>query len=231
MNYFEQLQVSGMQPSLLMNRIGLSEKTMDAIFSRISVLPSGCWEWMGSRFPNGYGRIKIRAISPNGLLVHRVCFEMVNGKIGENLQLHHKVEEGCIGPACCNPAHLKDLTSREHLIEYSPTNQAYINSRRTACAAGHEYTKFSVYISPVDGSRQCKVCRAAAARDYRERQRNGAPKRKGGPKPKTHCLNGHEMAGENLQYVTRKGKVNRVCRICHIARSKASYAKVKAGKD
>jgi HNH endonuclease len=71
------------------------------IFSRISREPNGCWLWLRSKSPKGYGRISRRGYrSPQ--LVHRVVYELCRGAIPEGMYVCHK----CDTPSCCNPDHL-----------------------------------------------------------------------------------------------------------------------------
>jgi hypothetical protein len=202
------------------NRLGLSEESLSLLFEKIVVRENGCWEWIGQRQKqSGYGRVKIRKLSPNSMFVHRLFYQLVHGPLGDGLHVHHKVEDGCIGPPCCNPDHLLKTTPREHTLELTPTSVGYINSHRDHCAAGHLYTPENTY--PHNGRRECRACRAQAARDFRERQRNGRPKQRGGPKLKTHCIRGHEMSGDNVALVQRGNKTDRKCKACHVERQAA----------
>jgi hypothetical protein len=65
---------------------------------------TGCWEWLGYRMHNGYGRCK----SARGQIVqaHRAFYEHHVGPIPTGLDLHHR----CSNRGCVNPAHLEPVT-------------------------------------------------------------------------------------------------------------------------
>lgn len=65
-------------------------------------MDSPCWEWMGHRFPDGYGVIAEGGRGGKTLKAHRVSWIIHNGPIPDNQQvLHH-----CDNPPCPNPTHL-----------------------------------------------------------------------------------------------------------------------------
>ena len=63
------------------------------------VTESGCWIWMWSVNPSGYGKLKF-----SGKIVgaHRASYVAFNGAIPDGSCVCHK----CDVPACVNPAHL-----------------------------------------------------------------------------------------------------------------------------
>lgn len=75
------------------------------------------------------------------------------GPIPEGLDLDHL----CRVRQCVNPDHLEPVTARENLMR-SPLTQASINSAKTHCKRGHEFTPDNTRIFPKSGSRCCKTC-------------------------------------------------------------------------
>ena len=59
----------------------------------------GCWEWIGSRQRNGYGRIRIDWKVYN---THRISWQLNVGTIPKGLHVLHR----CDNPSCVRPGHL-----------------------------------------------------------------------------------------------------------------------------
>lgn len=62
---------------------------------------SGCWIWMGSIKPNGYGNSKVERTRA-GEMAHRKSWRLHKGPVPEGLLVLHKCDVRC----CVNPDHL-----------------------------------------------------------------------------------------------------------------------------
>lgn len=113
---------------------------------------SGCWEWQGHLDKGGYGRL----VDDNGWLdmAHRLSYKLNVGPIPDGLVIHHK----CNNPPCVNPRHLVPATSFDNLITFGLTNLGAVNSRKTHCSKGHEYTPENTYTRPGHSARYCRAC-------------------------------------------------------------------------
>jgi hypothetical protein len=69
---------------------------------------TGCWIWMGTIDPDGYGSAKVDG-SPRR--AHRVVYQRLRGEIPEGLHLDHL----CRHRFCVNPDHLEPVTSVERV--------------------------------------------------------------------------------------------------------------------
>lgn len=61
--------------------------------------PGDCWEWLGERALNGYGKL---CIDGTRIYAHRLVWELHNGTSVDGWVIRHS----CDYPACVNPAHL-----------------------------------------------------------------------------------------------------------------------------
>lgn len=132
--------------------------------SRVAVSDLGCWEWTRCRNRAGYGFLKMAARSPRPIMAHRLSYELHVGPIPEGLTVDHL----CFNPACVNPEHLRLLTRSENAA-----NQ--LDSYKTHCVNGHEYTPENTTVKTRNGKRSCKACNRDRMRAvYRQRAAHSA---------------------------------------------------------
>lgn len=134
------------------------ELTREFLRSRTRVhSKSGCWEYLGARDANGYGRIFVAGKERKA---QRVFFEVFVGPLPEGARLkHHLPAERCIGSSCCNPAHLK--------VEQTFTD---FKCARRICPKGHLIDADNAVIEN-RGSNLLVRCRACRQQDWRTLKR------------------------------------------------------------
>jgi hypothetical protein len=89
--------------------------------------PDECWQWIGIRNEDGYGRPYLRA--------HRVSWQIANGRDPGSLFVCHS----CDNPSCVNPNHLWLGTNTVNLRDMVAKGR-HGNQRKTHCPSGHEYS-------------------------------------------------------------------------------------------
>jgi hypothetical protein len=131
--------------------------------SKIEKLTGGCWRWTG-RLHHGdrYGVFTGCGVNA---FAHRWAYEHWVAKIPPGLHLDHFrfPQDGCIGPACVNPEHVRPVTPRENSLR-GDTGPAW-NLAKTHCLRGHEFNAENTRIK--GSSRICRACHNIAARERR----------------------------------------------------------------
>src|SRR5260370_18895864 len=107
--------------------------------------PNGCWEWLGSKSPKGYGHFHD---GQKDVRAHRWAYEHFIGPVPDGLVIDHL----CRNHACVNPAHLEPVTNKENL-----TRGIRPNALKTHWKRGHPFTEAKTILSP-GGSRSCRTC-------------------------------------------------------------------------
>jgi hypothetical protein len=112
-----------------------------------------CWLWVG-KTTNGYGRFSYER---RWFYAHRFSYERAVGPIPDGYQIDHL----CKTPACVNPAHLEAVKPKVNLLRSS--SPATLNTVKTHCPQGHEYTPENTLQAPGQG-RKCRACHREAER-------------------------------------------------------------------
>jgi hypothetical protein len=192
------------------------------VMARIKIVPSGCWEWQRHRNSLGYGQC---GFGGRTWIVTRLMYSATQGDFDPKLDICHT----CDNPPCVNPLHLW-LGSRSRNIQDSVDKGRHFLAAATHCKRGHPFSGENVYVRN-DGKRVCRICETARGRMSHGWPEDlafslpiqalgfrppsiaigGPQKRKG---PKTHCVNGHPLSGDNLYIVPSDGR--RQCRTCKL---------------
>lgn len=145
------MNTSGFRASPELKR-GEPEAVKSYIQARISISPSGCWEWKLHKDTNGYaaGWIGRRR------RMHRISYQAYRGAVPVGLTLDHL----CRNKTCINPDHLEPVTIGENALRgVGPTA---VNKRKTHCIRGHEFTAENTIYSQWQW-RKCRACNRRAA--------------------------------------------------------------------
>jgi len=133
-------------------------RTFEECFREFAVKGSGCWEWSGPKYANGYSKLTSGRKQKLG---HRWSYEHHIGEIPKDLVIDHL----CRNRGCVNPDHLEAVTNEENLMRGA--GYALRNGMRTACINGHEYTSENTYVHPRTKEIRCRTC--AAIRDKKRK--------------------------------------------------------------
>lgn len=129
--------------------------------ARIVVGPSGCWEWLGARMPNGYGYIFMGVLGRQ--YVHRFSVKWSGREIPKGMQVDHL----CRNRGCANPLHLDVVTPKVN--SHRGGSPWAMKARKQVCPQGHRYTPENT-ITKKNGCRTCKTCAYAGVRRWKQRQ-------------------------------------------------------------
>ena len=133
---------------------------MDRFWKKVE-RSGGCWNWLGYRDRDGYGRV---GINGKVLGAHRVAYELMIGPVPSGAELDHL----CRNRHCVNPAHLEAVTHKENMLRGAGVGSE--NAAKDRCVKGHLFDEKNTYLRPI-GGRNCRACGRDAAQKYNSHRR------------------------------------------------------------
>ena len=128
-------------------------------FKKLNSLQNGCMVWQGCLNKDGYGNFWMRT---KFVKAHRFAYEYYVGKILKGLVIDHI----CRNRACVNPKHLRQITSRQNVLENS-RGVAITNLAKTHCKRGHPFFGKNLMLRN-DGHRDCRTCVNKGQKEWRK---------------------------------------------------------------
>jgi hypothetical protein len=86
-------------PNKVVKPLKHKKTKLEKLMDKVEIDENGCWNWTGTKIPQGYGHTHYRGKS---IYTHRLLYILTYGEIPEGLCCLHK----CDNPSCCNPEHL-----------------------------------------------------------------------------------------------------------------------------
>ncbi|MGD1044720.1 MAG: HNH endonuclease signature motif containing protein [Bacteroidota bacterium] len=97
--------------------MNFTQQDIERFFSKVNMIPNGCWLWTGYKDNGGYGRFWL---CKGNVKVHRFSYEVHNGQIPEGKEVMH----ACDRRECCNPSHLCAGSHEENMYDMKVKGRA-----------------------------------------------------------------------------------------------------------
>lgn len=130
--------------------------TRERLWSRIMEVPTGCWEWLGTRGNKGHSVLSVNSKTESP---HRIIYSLLVGPIPSGLHLDHL----CRNTSCVNPTHLEAVTPKINVLRGDGLTAK--QARQTHCLRNHPLEGENLYVTP-DGRRQCRECAKLRQKRY-----------------------------------------------------------------
>lgn len=127
------------------------------LLNKREINDNGCWNWMGSLYPSGYGQISrnLKKIS-----VHKLAYELWVGKVPEGKIICHN----CNNKLCFNPKHLRADTHSSNMLDIINKKYTKPNIRPPVNQSLEERIKW--YINTSNKQKECSIP-VKKAKDFR----------------------------------------------------------------
>lgn len=135
--------------------------SLTRFLDKVEVSENGCWNWIAGKSYDNYGKFWSNGRS---IMAHRFVYEYWNGSIDSTLSIDHL----CRNPSCVNPIHLEQVTIKENI--HRGFGLAGINSRKTHCIHGHNFTPENTFYTVV-GKRKCRICKRKEWQTWKDKER------------------------------------------------------------
>ena len=131
--------------------------TRECLMQRVTIHPSGCWEWQGAKDKRGQG---VMRWGKGQIGARRLFWQSIIGAIPEGSRIVSRKLPECIGIACCNPAHVR-LWTRTMALRVAET-----------CKKGHLLGAENVVVENRNGRvfKRCRICRRESWRGWKASQ-------------------------------------------------------------